>query len=54
MHADRARISMGKAARVRIAWTVAVEGVMREVEEGMRFVRWIAGPEGDMLAGKVK
>lgn len=44
MHAARARISMGKSARVRIAWTVVLEGVMREVEEGMRLVRWIAGP----------
>lgn len=27
-----------------IAWTSGMEGVVRDVEEGIRFVRWIAGP----------
>lgn len=46
MQAARASVSVGRSARVRIAWMKVVEGVMREVEEGIRFVRWIAGPEG--------
>jgi hypothetical protein len=29
-----------------MAWMKVVEGVMREVEEGIRFVKWIAGPGG--------
>jgi hypothetical protein len=37
-------VSSGREVRVRIAWTRGVEGVVREVEEGIRFVRWIAGP----------
>ena len=44
MQAASARISFGRAARVRIACTVIVEGVMREAEEGMRFARCTAGP----------
>lgn len=39
-----ATISSGRSALVRIAWTTDTEGVAREVEEGIRFVRWIAGP----------
>lgn len=27
-----------------IAWTSGTEGVVRDVEEGIKFVRWIAGP----------
>jgi hypothetical protein len=44
MQTASAMVSSGRAARVRIAWTRGTEGVVREVEEGMRFVRWIAGP----------
>jgi hypothetical protein len=44
MQTARAMVSSGREVRVRIAWTRGVEGVVREVEEGIRFVRWIAGP----------
>jgi hypothetical protein len=44
MQAARAMVSTGGLARVRIAWTRGMEGVVREVEEGMRFVRCTAGP----------
>jgi len=37
-------VSRGRAARVMIAWTSGTEAVVREVDDGMRFVRWIAGP----------
>jgi len=28
--------------------TSGIEGLVRDVEEGMRFVRWVAGPAGDI------
>lgn len=40
----RATVSSGRLARVRIAWARATDAGVREVEEGIRFVRWIAGP----------
>ena len=45
MQTARAIVSRGRAASVRILWTRGTEGVVRVVEEGMRFVRWIAGPD---------
>lgn len=44
MQTARAMVSSGRLARVRIAWTRGTEGSVREVEEGIRFVRWMAGP----------
>ena len=44
MQTARAMVSRGRLARVRIAWTRGVEGRVREVAGGIRFVRWIAGP----------
>lgn len=40
----KASISIGNSALERIAWTNGTEGAVREVEEGIRFVRWVAGP----------
>jgi hypothetical protein len=31
-------------ACVRIAWTRRTEAFVKDVDDGMRFVRWIAGP----------
>ena len=44
MQTARAMISSGRLARVRIAWTSGTDGDVREVGEGIRFARWIAGP----------
>ncbi len=44
MHTASAIVSRGRSARVRIAWTSGTKGFVKEVEEGIRFVRWIAGP----------
>ena len=39
MQTARAMVSRGRSARVRIAWTSGTEEVVREVDEGIRFVR---------------
>ena len=44
MQTARAMVSSGRLARVRIAWTRGTEADVRDVDEGIRFVRWIAGP----------
>lgn len=44
MQTARARVSKGRLARVRRAWTSGTDGDVREVDDGMRFVRCIAGP----------
>ena len=44
MQTARASVSRGRLARVRIAWTSGTDGDIREVDDGMRFVRWTAGP----------
>ena len=49
MQTARAIVLSGRKARVRIAWMRGTEGVVKVVEEGMRFARWIAGP-GQPLA----
>ena len=49
MHTARAMISRGRFARVRIAWTRGTEAVVRDVDEGIRFVRWIAGPASNIF-----
>jgi hypothetical protein len=40
----RATVSRGSLARARREWTSGTEAAVREVEEGMRFVKWVAGP----------
>lgn len=45
MHTANAIVSKGSSARVRMEWTSGTDEVVREVEEGMRFVRCVAGPE---------
>lgn len=47
MQTAKAMVSRGRETRVRIAWMRGVEGSVRETEEGIRFVRWIAGPVND-------
>jgi hypothetical protein len=49
MQTARAMVSSGRSARVRIAWTRGTDGVVREVEEGIRFVRWMAGPRSRLI-----
>lgn len=44
MQIARATVLGGKEARERIAWTKGSDGVDKEVESGIRFVRRIAGP----------
>jgi hypothetical protein len=44
MQTARATVSRGRLARVRIAWTSGADGVVRERDDGIRFVRWIDGP----------
>lgn len=44
MQTARARVSRGRLARVRRAWTSGTDGDIRDVDDGMRFVRCIAGP----------
>ena len=41
----RARVSRGRFARVKMAWTSGAEAVVKDVDDGIRFVRWIAGPK---------
>lgn len=41
----RAMISRGRDARVRRACTREVEAGVSDAGAGMRFVKWIAGPE---------
>ena len=43
----RAMVSRGREARVSRAWTREEEGGVRDVDMGMRFVRWMAGPDVD-------
>lgn len=45
----RAIISRGREARVRRACTREVEAGVRDAGAGIRFVRWIAGPDGKIL-----
>lgn len=44
MQTARAMVSRGRFARVRIAWTRRTEEFVKDVDDGMRFVRWTAGP----------
>lgn len=48
MQTARAMVSRGRLARVSIAWTNGTEAVVSDVEEGIRFVRWTAGPACNM------
>jgi CelD/BcsL family acetyltransferase involved in cellulose biosynthesis len=48
MQTARAMVSRERSARVRIAWTRGTEAFVKEVEDGMRFVRWIAGPRNNI------
>jgi hypothetical protein len=44
MQQARAMVSRGSWALARIDWASGTKAVVKEVEDGMRFVRWVAGP----------
>jgi hypothetical protein len=44
MQTARASGSRGRLARVSIEWTSGTDGDVRDVDDGMRLVRWTAGP----------
>lgn len=44
MQTARASVSSGRLARVRRACTCGIEAYVRHADEGIKLVRWIAGP----------
>jgi len=48
MQTAKAMVLSGRSARESRLCTSGTEGLVREVEEGMRFVRWVAGPARDI------
>ena len=44
MQQANATVSRGSWARARMEWTSGTEDAVREVEDGMRFVRCVEGP----------
>ena len=46
MQTANAIVSSGRLARDSMLCTSGTEELVREVEEGMRFVRWVAAPAG--------
>jgi hypothetical protein len=44
MHTARATVSIGRLARLKMAWTRGTEAVASEADDGIRLTRCIAGP----------
>jgi len=48
MQTANAMVSRGRLARESMPCASGTDGLVREVEDGMRFVRWVAGPAGSI------